>query len=90
VSSSRKIVFSAQANDDLLFWGKNKPENVEKINSLLHSILLDPEGGIGKPEPLRFMFSGYWSRRISHKERMIYRWDEKVIEIISLRGHYDS
>ena len=88
MAPSRKMIFSAQANEDLRHWSKNKPEYVEKIQQLLMAILSNPETGIGKPEPLRFKYSGFWSRRISREDRIIYRWDDESIEVISLRGHY--
>lgn len=46
--------------------------------------------GIGKPEPLKHNLSGLWSRRISQKDRLIYRYDETSIYIFALGGHYDQ
>jgi len=45
--------------------------------------------GLGKPEPLRHELAGYWSRRITDKDRLIYRFDEDTIFIIGCKGHYD-
>jgi toxin YoeB len=50
----------------------------------------DPTQGLGKPEPLRYQYSGYWSRRLSFKDRLIYRFDEGNIYIASIGGHYDA
>ena len=50
----------------------------------------DPAIGIGKPEPLRHNLSGLWSRRISQRDRVIYRFDENAIYIFAIGGHYDD
>ncbi|MGY6555911.1 MAG: Txe/YoeB family addiction module toxin [Wenzhouxiangella sp.] len=50
----------------------------------------DPASGIGKPEPLKHNLSGLWSRRISHKDRLIYRFDDQAIYIFAIGGHYDQ
>lgn len=50
----------------------------------------DPRIGLGKPEPLKNNLSGFWSRRISQKDRVIYKYDEKQIYIFALGGHYDQ
>ena len=50
----------------------------------------DPSAGLGKPEPLKHNLTGLWSRRISQKDRLIYRYDEKAIYIFAIGGHYDQ
>lgn len=50
----------------------------------------DPATGLGKPEPLRHTLSGLWSRRISHKDRLIYKFDDNYIYIFAIGGHYDQ
>ena len=50
----------------------------------------DPATGIGKPEPLKHDLSGLWSRRISQKDRVIYKYDDKHIYIFAIGGHYDQ
>ncbi|WPD21285.1 MAG: Txe/YoeB family addiction module toxin [Candidatus Electrothrix scaldis] len=50
----------------------------------------DPAQGTGKPEPLKYNLSGLWSRRISHKDRLVYTFDEQSISIFAIGGHYDS
>ncbi len=49
----------------------------------------DSSAGLGKPEPLKHNLTGLWSRRISQKDRLIYRYDEKAIYIFAIGGHYD-
>ncbi|ESQ14100.1 MAG: Txe/YoeB family addiction module toxin [Thiohalocapsa sp. PB-PSB1] len=50
----------------------------------------DPTTGLGKPEPLRHNLSGFWSRRISQKDHLIYRFDDTAIYVFAIGGHYDS
>ena len=50
----------------------------------------DPGQGLGKPEPLKHSLSGLWSRRISHKDRVIYKFDDTCIYIFAIGGHYDQ
>ena len=50
----------------------------------------DPRTGTGKPEPLKHNLSGLWSRRISQKDRVIYKYDKNSIYIFAIGGHYDQ
>lgn len=50
----------------------------------------DPSTGLGKPEPLKHNLSGLWSRRISQKDRVIYKYDDNSIFIFAIGGHYDQ
>jgi toxin YoeB len=50
----------------------------------------DPSSGIGKPEPLKHNLAGLWSRRISQKDRLVYRFDDDAIYIFAIGGHYDQ
>ena len=62
---------------------------MRRINTLIRDIQRDPFTGIGKPEPLKFNFSGYWSRRIDDEHRIVYKIFDDNIVIAQLRGHYD-
>jgi len=50
----------------------------------------DPSSGIGKPEPLKHNLSGLWSRRLSQKDRVIYKFDDDYIYLFAIGGHYDQ
>ena len=50
----------------------------------------DPASGLGKPEPLKHDLSGFWSKRISQKDRLIYKFDDNSIYIFAIGGHYDQ
>lgn len=61
------------------------------LRKLLKEMLRgDPATGLGKPEPLRHNLSGLWSRRISHKDRLIYKFDDDYIYVFAIGGHYDQ
>lgn len=68
----------------------------KKLHNALRKVLKElvrcknPGQGTGKPEPLKHNLSGYWSRRLSRKDRIIYRFDESCIYIFALGGHYDD
>jgi len=49
----------------------------------------DPASGLGKPEPLKHNLSGFWSKRISQQDRLIYKFDDNSIYIFAIGGHYD-
>ncbi|HMN26015.1 MAG TPA: Txe/YoeB family addiction module toxin [Ignavibacteriaceae bacterium] len=61
-----------------------------KLASLLESMQSNPFKGIGKPEPLKHNYPSCWSRRITHKDRIIYKVERKSIIIISILGHYND
>ncbi len=83
------IEFSDEAKKDILFFQKAGDKSILlKIKSLILNIQENPFSGIGKPEPLKHQFTGLWSRRINREHRMIYKIDQELITILSLKGHY--
>ncbi|WP_019021685.1 Txe/YoeB family addiction module toxin [Thioalkalivibrio sp. ALE23] len=83
-----KLLFSEHAWEDYLYWQRHDRKTVKRINELIRAIQRDPFEGIGKPEPLRYGLSGYWSRRISTEHRIVYKIDEDTVLIAQLRYHY--
>ena len=83
-----KYVFSEQAWDDYLFWQKTDKKILKRINSLIKEISRDPFRGTGKPEPLKHALSGYWSRRITEADRIVYKVEGTSLCIAQLRYHY--
>ena len=73
---------------DYLYWQTEDKKTLRKISALLKDIDRHPFSGIGKPEPLTGDLSGYWSRRIDDKNRLVYRVTEEFIEIAGCRTHY--
>ncbi len=84
-----KFVFVDESWEDYLYWQKNDKKILARINNLIKDISRNPYEGIGKPEPLKHKYRGYWSRRITEEHRLIYRVVEDEIHIAKCRFHYD-
>lgn len=84
----RKI-WSDEAWEDYLDWQMQDKKTLRRINLLIKDAERNPYTGLGKPEPLRGDLSGFWSRRIDEKNRLIYRFSLDFLEIASCKGHYD-
>ena len=84
----RKI-WSDGAWEDYLDWQMQDKKTLRRINLLIKDAERNPYTGLGKPEPLRGDLSGFWSRRIDEKNRLIYRFSSDFLEIASCKGHYD-
>jgi toxin YoeB len=82
------LVFSDQAWEDLCHWIDKDRRIAKRIAKLIEDTKRDPFEGIGKPEPLKHDFAGYWSRRITDEHRMIYKIDQGRLLIAQLRYHY--
>ena len=83
------FVFTELSWEDYLYWQKNDKQKLKRINELLKDIVRNPCEGIGKPEPLKFNYAGFWSRRIDEEHRLIYRIIDDEIQIVKCRFHYD-
>lgn len=84
-----KYVFVDESWEDYLYWQKTNRRILDKINDLLKDIIRHPFAGLGKPEPLKYKYQGYWSRRIDNEHRLIYRVKDDEIYIAKCRFHYD-
>ncbi len=82
------LVFSREAWEEYLYWQQTHPEILKRINQLIKETMRDPYRGIGKPEPLKHAFQGYWSRRITAEHRIVYRVVRGDLWIAQLRYHY--
>lgn len=82
------LVFSADAWEDYLYWQDTDAQTLKRIHQLIKDITRDPYRGIGKPEPLKHVLQGYWSRRITSEHRIVYRVSGDEIRIAQLRHHY--
>ncbi len=85
----RKIWFD-EAWSDYLYWQAQDKKTLKRINLLLKDIEREWFHGIGKPEPLKGDLTGFWSRRIDDTNRLVYRIQDDILEIISCRGHYED
>ena len=84
-----RFVFTELAWEDYLFCQKNEKQKLKRINELLKEISRNPYEGIRKPEPLKFNYAGFWSRRIDEEHRLIYKVDDDEIQNVKCRFHYD-
>lgn len=86
------IIISPQAKKDLDFHKKsgNKP-NIKKIERIFRDLKSDPYKGEGKPEALKYEWTGFWSRRIDKYNRIIYSINDETVTvfIVSAKGHYE-
>ncbi len=84
-----QVDFTEMADRELQFFIKSGNKAIlKKITELVKSIQENPFDGIGKPEPLKYEFSGFWSRRINGEHRMVYEVKFDRILIHSIKGHY--
>ncbi len=83
-----KKVWFEKAWADYLYWQTQDKKTLKKINELLRDIERSPFAGIGKPEALKEDLSGFWSRRIDDKNRLVYRISGEFIEVVSCKEHY--
>lgn len=83
-----EIIFQTVAWEDYLYWQKADKKMLKKINELIKVSIRTPFEGIGKPEPLKSNLSGWWSRRINHEHRLVYRIENNAIYILQCRKHY--
>lgn len=74
--------------EDYLWWQENNPKIVREINKLVQECLRDPFKGTGKPEPLKGDLTGFWSRRITDRDRLVYYPGEGRVVFMMCRLHY--
>lgn len=82
------LSFADDAWDDYLYWQQSDKNILKKINRLLKEIKREPFEGIGDPEPLKYNWSGYWSRRITIEHRLVYKVSGETLMIAQCRYHY--
>jgi len=84
----RQAVFQPEFREDLRYWVGTDRKAALRILELVEAVLRDPFTGIGKPEPLRYVLAGCWSRRITQEHRLVYRVSESRIDFLQARYHY--
>jgi toxin YoeB len=84
-----KYIFVDESWEDYVYWQKTDKQILKRINELLKDIARQPFTGIGKPEPLKHKYQGFWSRRITDEHRLIYQVRDDAICIVKCRFHYD-
>jgi toxin YoeB len=84
-----EVYWTSQGQQDREYWLKRDRRVLSRIDRLIAEIQEHPFTGIGKAEPLRYEWAGYWSRRISKEHRLVYRVEAGTLFIAQCRFHYD-
>ena len=84
----RQTVFHSEFREDLAFWVKADRKTALKILNIVEAAIRNPFEGIGKPEPLKYLGSGVWSRRLTQEHRIVYVVTETKIDFLQCRYHY--
>jgi len=81
-------VFHPEFREDLRYWVETDRKIALRILELVEATLRDPFGGIGKPEPLKYILAGAWSRRVTQEHRLVYLVQGTRIDFLQARYHY--
>lgn len=84
-----RLVFSKRAWDEYQHWIRTDKKILKRINLLIQDAQRNPFEGLGKPEALRHLLTGFWSRRISGEHRLVYAVEGDDLLIAQLRFHYE-
>lgn len=82
------LSWSDNAWEDYLYWQETDTKVLKRINTLIKEIQREPYKGIGRPEPLKHNWTGYWSRRINREHRLVYKATKQALFIAQCRYHY--
>ncbi|MBR1453749.1 MAG: Txe/YoeB family addiction module toxin [Lachnospiraceae bacterium] len=85
-----KIEWYESAWEEYLTWQYEDKKTIKKINSLVKDLQRNGIKGLGKPEPLKNNFDGWFSKRINDKDRLVFKIDNGLLIIASCKGHYDD
>lgn len=86
--AKRNAVFQTEFREDLRYWVRSDRKTALRIFDLIEAIIRDPFEGIGKPEPLKYLMAGAWSRRITEEHRIVYLVRDDRIDFLQARYHY--
>lgn len=84
------ILWEDDAWKEYLDWQGEDLKTLKRINKIIKDIQRNPFDGLGRPETLSGNLSGWWSRRIDEKNRIVYKPNEDTITILSCKGHYSD
>lgn len=82
------LAWAEDAWDDYCYWQEQDKKTLKRINKLLSDIRRNGYAGLGNPEPLKYDFGAYWSRRIDEKNRLVYTIKENTAFIVQCGSHY--
>lgn len=84
----RVAVFQPEFREDLRFWVRTERSTAIRVLDLVEAVMRDTFQGLGKPEPLRYVLAGCWSRRVNQEHRLVYRITDDAIDFLQARYHY--
>ena len=87
-SVDRDAIFHPEFRQDVHYWVETDRKVAIRAFELIEAVLRDPFTGIGKPEPLKYVMAGCWSRRITQEHRLVYRVTAGRIDFLQARYHY--
>jgi len=87
-TAEREAIFHPEFRQDLRHWVSTNRKVALRTFDLIDAVLRDPFTGIGKPEPLKYVLAGCWSRRLTQEHRLVYRVSEGRIDFLQARYHY--
>ena len=88
IKRDRLAVFQPEFREDLRYWVETDRRIALRALEIVEAILRDPFEGIGKPEPLKYLASGTWSRRLTQEHRIVYLVSNDRIDFLQARYHY--
>lgn len=89
MAKRREAVFHPEFISDLAYWVKNDRKLALRAFRIIEDVLRDPFDGIGKPEPLKYLTPGTWSRRLNQEHRIVYLVQDDRIDFLQARYHYE-
>lgn len=87
--AQRQSVFHPEFREDLRYWVETDRRTALRVLNLVEAVLRDPFSGVGKPEPLKYLGSGIWSRRITQEHRLVYVVSADQVDFVQARYHYE-
>ena len=84
----RLAVFHPEFRQDLRYWVETNRRVALRVLDLVEAVMRDPFQGIGKPEPLKYVLAGAWSRRITEEHRLVYAVSADRVDFLQARYHY--
>ncbi|QDU86773.1 Toxin RelK [Pirellulimonas nuda] len=85
---ARIAVFQDEFREDLLWWVKQNRKTALRLLDLVEAVMRDPFAGVGKPEPLKHLAPGVWSRRLTQEHRLVYLVRDARVDFLQARYHY--
>jgi toxin YoeB len=86
--AQREAVFHPEFREDLKFWVANDRKIALRALEIVEAVMREPFAGLGKPEPLKYLAAGAWSRRLTQEHRVVYLVSGNRIDFLQARYHY--